>query len=206
MAETDRETGTAPVDVALEVWEQQPTESATAYEGFKHYRDSDPAKRSLRSTGAALDRAHSTIANWSGSFGWTQRVRAYDANEERIRLAVLRDEGIKASRRHAQTVQVHILGLGKLTAELLRRIEKDPEMLKRLPDQALIKLATAGARATPRLVVAERLALGLSSENVGGHDGGPLADPASTAASMSDAELDAFLMGAETAAALQLTE
>lgn len=186
----------------LEVWEQQPTESAEAYTAFAHYRDSAPAKRSLRVTAEELKRNVSTIANYSSKFGWQQRVRSFDHENERVRLAVLREEGIDASRRHAETTAQHITGLSKMTEELLRRLDEKPDLLKKISDVSLIKLATAAARATPRLIVAERLALGLSSENIGGHDGGPINEQGS-ASGMTDSELDAFLLGAQAQAQLQ---
>lgn len=133
-----------------------------------------------------------------------QRVRAYDLEIERVRLAEMRDEQIAAARRHAQTVQVHLLALGKLSAQVLERLNEDEQFLARLPDKVLIQLATGAARATPRLIVAERLALGLSSENIAGHDGGPL--DAGDATDMSDAELDAFLAGAQAQADLKKTK
>ena len=194
--------GTATKPAPLEVWEQQPDESAEAYHAFAHYRDMEPANRSLRICAEELKRAVGTIGNYSGKYGWQQRVRSFDVENERIRLAVLRADGIVASRRHAEVAKTHIAGLGKLTEELIARIERNPDMLQDLSDKTLIQLATAGARATPRLIVAERLALGLSSENVGGHDGGPLGDQ-NSASGMTDAELDAFLLGADAQAQLQ---
>jgi hypothetical protein len=190
-----------PAEVALEVWEQQAGESGKAYTAFAHYRDAGITDRSLRGTGRALDYSPSTIANWSSRYSWVQRSRAFDAELEKQRLAVLRTDQIAASRRHAQTLQVQMVSLGKINEEVLRRMNSDEKFLQRLQDKTLIQLAIGAARATPRLVISERLALGLSSENVGGHDGGPI--DGSGASDMSDAELDAFLMGAEAAAAVK---
>lgn len=63
-------------------WEQQPGESAKAFEAFAIYRDMG-AERSLRKLTQQLHKNLTTIRDWSVKWNWQERVRAYDRDLDR---------------------------------------------------------------------------------------------------------------------------
>lgn len=65
-----------------ELWERQAGESAKAFAGFAHYRDSGPA-RSLRRTHKEVGASFQTVSRWSVGFRWVARVEAWDAEQDR---------------------------------------------------------------------------------------------------------------------------
>ena len=62
--------------------EQQPGESAKAFEAFAIYRDMG-AERSLRKLTQQLHKNLTTIRDWSVKWNWQERVRAYDRDLDR---------------------------------------------------------------------------------------------------------------------------
>lgn len=63
-------------------WEQQPGESAKAFEAFAIYRDMG-VERSLRKLTQQLHKNLTTIRDWSVKWNWQERVRAYDRDLDR---------------------------------------------------------------------------------------------------------------------------
>lgn len=72
-----------PVEIAPEPWERQPGETARAFEAFVVYRDMG-ASRSLKKAGQNLNKAITTLAEWSSKYDWVKRVAAWDAEQDRI--------------------------------------------------------------------------------------------------------------------------
>jgi hypothetical protein len=75
-------------------YDQQPQESAKAYEAFKVYLDQGP-QRSIRATGRKLGKNRVTLEGWSSKWRWVERVKAWEADAAE-REKVLRDEAMKA--------------------------------------------------------------------------------------------------------------
>lgn len=69
-------------DEQLFPWEQQPGESAKAFEAFETYRDMGP-ERSVRKVVQKLNKSLTLIARWSGTYNWTYRARDYDRDLDR---------------------------------------------------------------------------------------------------------------------------
>lgn len=69
-------------DEQLFSWEQQPGESAKAFEAFAVYRNMG-AERSLRKLTQKLHKNLTTIRDWSIKWNWQERVRAYDYDLDR---------------------------------------------------------------------------------------------------------------------------
>lgn len=63
-------------------WEQQPGESAKAFEAFTAYRDMG-ADRSTRKVAQKLTKSDSVIRKWSSTYNWVERARAYDRDLDR---------------------------------------------------------------------------------------------------------------------------
>ncbi len=59
------------------LWEQQPGESAKAFEAFAAYRDMGTS-RSTAKVAQKLSKSKTLIDRWSGTWNWVERVRAYD--------------------------------------------------------------------------------------------------------------------------------
>ena len=58
-------------------WEQQPGESAKAFEAFAIYRDMG-VERSVRKVAQQLNKSLTLIGRWSSNHNWPERARAYD--------------------------------------------------------------------------------------------------------------------------------
>ena len=63
-------------------WEQQPGESAKAFEAFETYRDMG-ASRSNAKVGQKLGKSKTLIDRWSSAYNWPDRARAYDRDLDR---------------------------------------------------------------------------------------------------------------------------
>lgn len=73
----------AEVQVEIEPWERQPGEGARAFEAFVVYRDLG-VNRSIRKAAQNLNKAVTTLAEWSTKHEWVKRVSAWDAEQDRI--------------------------------------------------------------------------------------------------------------------------
>ena len=63
-------------------WEQQPGESAKAFEAFAIYRDMG-VERSVRKVTQRLNQSLTLIGKWSSRYNWPERARAYDRDLDR---------------------------------------------------------------------------------------------------------------------------
>ena len=63
-------------------WEQQPEESAKAFEAFAVYRDMG-VERSVRKVTQRLNKSLTLIGKWSSRYNWPERARAYDRDLDR---------------------------------------------------------------------------------------------------------------------------
>lgn len=73
-----------------ELFEQQPKESAKAFEAFLVYLNMGPG-RSLAAVGEKLGKSEGLIERWSRRFGWKERVQAHAAH-----LAIVEREATEA--------------------------------------------------------------------------------------------------------------
>lgn len=175
-----------PLDPNIDPWERQPDERRYAY--FETYRDM-PQPRSLRRLARGLDLSLNAVGELSVRWQWQARAHAWDVDQRRRYEAELIRERVAAARRHARIAQGHAQALSLPALEVLRRIQEDQTVLQRLNLEDLLRLQASAARALNRVVVTERLALGVSTENVQMVG----ADDAPDLASRSDAELDEAL-------------
>lgn len=85
-----------------QVWEQQPRESAKAYDAFLLYRDLG-AERSLAAVGQRLGKSKAICERWSARWSWVRRCAAYDTHLVRLadeaRGRALEEEAVKWARR-----------------------------------------------------------------------------------------------------------
>lgn len=94
-------------NVEPELWERQPNETAKAFEAFVIYRDMG-VNRSIRKAAQTLNKAVTTLAEWSTKHEWVKRVAAWDAEQDRIARNELVAEMAstrKKQRKQAQRMQ-----------------------------------------------------------------------------------------------------
>jgi hypothetical protein len=191
-------------------WDRQPNESAVAYAAFRTYL-LEGAARSTTKVARACGKHKSLMDRWSAAHRWVARVDAFEAEAAKRQDEAILDELEARGRRQAELAVTTLEAMAAPSLELMRRIEKDPDVLRKLDLDRLVPLAATTARAIPRVVQTERLARGQSTTNVGGHRGGPLeiegekgrsaaarAAAEQRVADMPDEALEAFLAGAET--------
>lgn len=194
----------AKVTGGADPWEQQPQETAAAFRTFAAYRDSAPP-RSIRRTAAHVGKDASQLARWSSDHGWQGRVAAWDREQDRVKRDAMLDEVVAMGQRQAQQAHSMQVALSMPAQELLRRIQKAREQgrdpFAGMTTMELMKAVAAAARGFSQVATFERLARGLSTSNVGGHDGGALTagreheEARAWAAAASRDELDTYLTG-----------
>ena len=116
------------------LWEQQPGESAKAFEAFAAYRDMG-AERSLRKLTQQLHKNLTTIRDWSVKWNWQERVRAYDRELDRQ----AREQAVRSVR---QMTDRHIRIAMQLQAKAVRALENLDEA-QLTPKMILAFLTTA---------------------------------------------------------------
>ncbi len=73
--------------MASKAWDQRENESAPAYEAFMDYLTQEPAKRSVRQVVQNLHKSLTLIGGWSSKHDWPDRVRSFDAENDRKAIA-----------------------------------------------------------------------------------------------------------------------
>ncbi|HEV7492533.1 hypothetical protein [Baekduia sp.] len=118
-------------------------------------------------------------------------MREIESAEATAADAGRRDELRRIGERQAKEARINASAATMPAQALFRRLADQPELLDSLSPLDLLKLALIGARSHHRAIVAERLALGMTTEQ----PGEPTArdDAAAAAARMTDDELDARL-------------
>lgn len=178
--------------------ERQHGETDTAFRAFRTYLDLGP-DRSLAKCGRALGKNKTSLERWSAKNRWVERVRQIESTA----AAMVDDERAKAlaevAGRQAQEMRLQATSLAMITSSFLKRIQQNPALLDGLDAETHAKLATAAARAHSRVIVAERLVHGMTTEQAGERT--PWEAVAEQAARLTDAELDARLAGVDEVAA-----
>lgn len=182
-------------DEIVQPWDRQQGETEPAWHAFRTYLHQGPT-RSLASVAQALGKSKTLMDRWSSRWRWVSRVEAYEQHAARDADEAFMRENRQRARRHAELAALHGEALAIPAREILSRLQKDPKLVERLDFSALVRLEATAARAYKQIVVTERLARDMTTENVGGHDGGPLGPAAQRAAAMSDDELAEKLLGA----------
>lgn len=137
-------------------WERQPGESSRAFEAFDRYRSLGPA-RSLRETAQSLPKNGKTIAEWSATWDWVERVTAWDDHvADQARKAELSAE---LARRKKATELCHRAGLQLLTVAL-RAIAREEQTVDANGRIVVRHLGDEKANAAPLSSIANALVAG----------------------------------------------
>lgn len=104
-------------------WEQQPTETARAYQGFLAYRDVGP-DRSIAETARQLGKSAPLLYRWSRQHRWAERSYAWDLECRRAEETALQEARQQALQRQAQDAdRLQRLAMAKLG----RLVRRDPD-------------------------------------------------------------------------------
>lgn len=141
-------------------WECQPDEPAEAFLAFRAYRDAPPDERHItRSASVRVEK----LSKWFRDWSWADRVAAYDAHFDKIRV----EEREAIFRRKAREVAIdHMVMIADAKSIVTREFGKlweasrDSEMHGLIKPNDLIKMAEL-------VVKMDRLVRGQSTENVG---------------------------------------
>lgn len=176
-----------PADETLWPWEKQPDESDKAWEAFHTYRDmrSDRSLRALAASIAAQRNRNETttfrqVGEWSRLWRWVDRCDAFDRWEDDLARKAMQKRHLDALK-SAQQAFVQPAGL------LIELHRKEPLLKERIADEVLgggartplldryerlLRLAVqAMGGGFAQLGTHERLARGMSTENVRFGDG-----------------------------------
>lgn len=131
------------LDVSLELYERQPTESDQAWEAFLKYRELG-LQRSLAQVAQSLGKSVQLIERWSRTWSWRLRVTEWDRDlDRRRRQADL--QAVSDMRRRQLAMATTVQGLGTVEIQKLLRDAQASENATLTADQAL-KLIEIGAK------------------------------------------------------------
>jgi hypothetical protein len=69
---------------AITAWAQLADESSPAFAAFTVYRDLPVVERSIRAAAEACGKHIRLLERWSRKYAWVARVRAWDAENDRV--------------------------------------------------------------------------------------------------------------------------
>lgn len=193
-------------DTPAEEWERQENESEEAFEAFRVYRDQTPP-RSIRNATKEVGKSFALLSKWSAKHSWVARSAAWDREQDRVkREADLRGQ-VEMGKRHAreakQLSDTLLLPAQQLVERWEKRKAEDPDCdpFAGMSDLELMREAIKAARVYAQVGVFERLSRGLSTTNVGGHDGGAIEIEArNRVEAMPRGEIEAYLLGIDAGA------
>jgi hypothetical protein len=178
-----------------EPWERQKGETPAAFEAFTAYLEMR-GRRSLRRladrgrSGSEKGYRLSSLMEWSAKNNWQARTQAFDDRQAQAKIDGLLAGNRRAAVRMAEIAERKGEALTAATDELLRRIESNPEVLRELTLSELLDVQSRAARAYPRILQAERLSRGMSTD---ARD----PDPVDPFEGMDRGQLDAYLTGVD---------
>ena len=118
----------------VEMWERQPRESAKAFEAFVTYRDMG-FSRTYTAVAKQLQKSCTLIRRWSGEYNWSDRVAAWDIEQDRINRERQIQEIAKMRSRHTRLAESMLVKAAKALQKLSEEDMK-PSDITRMVDIA----------------------------------------------------------------------
>jgi hypothetical protein len=112
-----------------------------------------------------LGKSVKLMERWSKRHRWVARAREFDNQATRIEDESRLELIAKRSARQAKEAEVAQEYATFVLSAALRRLANSPQILEDMPAAELMDKATAAGRMLTRAIPAERLALGISTEN-----------------------------------------
>jgi hypothetical protein len=169
-----------------ELWERAPKEGDKAFLAFSRYRDMGPATRTLERVSIDLANERNTarrnygqtagkgsrkppsvsrqVELWSSMHSWRDRVRAWDAEQDRIKRESMTAEIEVMGRRHAQIAMAGLQAVQVPFLAMLHKLREDPRVVEQLAKNStedLVKMVNSSAIWVRQLEQAEREARGV---------------------------------------------
>lgn len=141
-------------------WERQERDTDKSWAAFVYYRDMG-ASRNLRIAAEELGYSDATtLWKWSWKYDWTDRVRAWDIEQDRVRRKAHLEEVEEMSRRHARRAKEIGEILARPAAEIVKRMKELEGVLGSKTVEQLLEMMGGVAWAYPQIAKLERLARG----------------------------------------------
>lgn len=180
----------------LEPWEPDPAWHPARIEAFTAYRDLGQ-ERSTAAVARALGKSKGLMDRWSGEDGWVDRVAHWEAECDRRRREEFEETSAEigyALAMDAEKLRRALLSPAEaLVAKLEEARSRGEDPFEGMKASDLVRLSATAGRAFAQVATVERLARGQTTENIGGHDGGPLVGAEVAAKSMG--EVEAYMLG-----------
>lgn len=125
-------------------WDQQPNESAKAFERFALYRDMG-AGRSLRKLAKDLELNASTLAEISIKHSWQERIAAFDAYIDKASQHNQVAQ-VKAMKRRQIALALRAQKVAEKGLKKILRDMDDEQLLRKLSPEGLSKILDTGCR------------------------------------------------------------
>ena len=146
-------------------WDRLTTESAKAFQAFTVYRDLAADDRSLTGVSQQLSKSKSLCARWSTQFRWVQRAMAWDCHQDQLRQKRRIAEREKIQERQLQNNRIASQAIMAPLIALAKRAQTHADAFAGVSAAELTKIASAAARALPRIHEDERTLTGTAAEN-----------------------------------------
>jgi hypothetical protein len=143
-------------------WDRLDEESSIEFTAFAHYRDMHPKVRSLATMCQDGRYPLGDCTKWSVKFKWDERSQAWDDHQDKSRQLARLKAIEDLTRRQAQQAYNYTDSIASFGKELIKRIKSRPKLLMEMKDTDLIDLVMRGASSLPRLMEAERVAMGIN--------------------------------------------
>jgi len=143
-------------------WDRLDEESAIQFAAFAHYRDMHPKIRNILTMCQDARYARDDCKAWSPKFRWVERAQAWDDHQDKVRQMARIKTIEELTKRQAQQAYNFTDSVASFGKELIRRIKNKPALLREMKDTELIDLVLRGASSLPRLMEAERVAMGIN--------------------------------------------
>ena len=118
----------------VNLWDRQEGETAKQYEAFCIYRNMG-IERSQRKVSEQLGKSEALMSRWASLNNWTERVTAYDEDQERLARKLQQREIAKMRQRHAK-IAADMLSKAAEALEAMNAYEINSQGLSRMVEVA----------------------------------------------------------------------